>query len=269
MKRTFLLLTGFIGATALHAQLKEGTIFYDQKINMHRSIQDEQMRAMIPEFRTTKYQLQFSDSVSLYKAVPEDEAPDPFAGGGGGGPRVFTRMGAGAGDMYKNYSQMKSVQSTEMGGKSFLIVDSIRQQPWKIGTETKIVLGHTCHKATRKITQGVPVQRRVMMNGGVPASDTTIRTPQTKEVEVVAWYAEDITAPAGPENYGQLPGVILQLDIDNAATVYTATDIKKTVEQKDLKEPKKGKVVTPKEFSKVVSDMMGNMQMGGGGTIRF
>jgi GLPGLI family protein len=66
---------------------------------------------------------------------------------------VFSIGGAGSGDMYKNFSQMKSIQSTELAGKNFMIIDSIRQQPWKLGTETKQVLGHTCHKATRKIMQ--------------------------------------------------------------------------------------------------------------------
>lgn len=268
-------MAGFASVSLLHAQMKAGTIVYDQKINMHRNIQDEQMKAMMPEFRTAKYQLEFSDSVSLYKLIPEDEAPDPFAGGGGARRMVFTMGGAGS-ETYKNFSQMKSIQSSELGGKNFLIVDSIRQQPWKLGDETKTILGHICHKATRKIIQ--PAQRRMVFGGpGAPPADTakTARpgaVPAGKEVEVVAWYADDIVSPAGPESYGQLPGVILQLDVDNGATVYTATDIKKTVDQKSLKEPKKGKVVTQQEYVKMMMDLMGNgggIPMGGGGVMRI
>ena len=72
MKRLFFLLTGFVSLTALQAQVKQGTIIYERKINMHKTIQDEQMKAMIPEFRTSKHMLLFSDSVSMYKLVPED-----------------------------------------------------------------------------------------------------------------------------------------------------------------------------------------------------
>jgi GLPGLI family protein len=271
MKKAFLLLTGFASITILHAQIKEGTIFYDQKINMHRNIQDEQMKAMMPEFRTAKYQLEFSDSVSVYKIVPEDEAPDPFAGGGGGGRRVFTMNAGGSGDMYKNFSQMKSIQSTELAGKNFMIVDSIRQQPWKLGTETKQILGHSCHKATRRLTQAAGGRRIMVMNGGVTSPDTSAaKKPAGRDVEVVAWYADDIVSPAGPENYGQLPGVILQLDVDNGATVYTATEIKKTADLKNLKEPKKGKVVTQQEYTKMMMDMMGNGGMSiQSGSVRF
>jgi GLPGLI family protein len=263
MKRILFTLTAIVSFSFAQAQVKEGTIYYDQKTNMHRTITDEQMRAMIPEFRTAKYMLLFSDSVSVYKAVPEDEAPDPFAGGG----RTIIRMGGPAGgDLYKNLSQSKSVQSSELGGKNFLIVDSILQTPWKLGTETKTILGYTCHKATRKMQQPVrAVMRMNMSQGGTTTRDTTIKpgAPQMKEVDVVAWYADNIISPVGPESHGQLPGVIMQLDIDNAATVFTATEVKKSVDQKELKEPKKGKVVTRQEYMKLMTDLMSN-QMGGG-----
>ena len=83
MKKIIFSITSLLTAATLFAQVKEGTIIYERKINMHRRITDEQMKAMIPEFRTSKFQLLFSDSISMYKAVPEDNTPDPFAGNGG------------------------------------------------------------------------------------------------------------------------------------------------------------------------------------------
>jgi GLPGLI family protein len=267
MKRVFFMVVSLLGAGIVQAQVKEGTVIYERKVNMHRTIQDEQMRAMIPEFRTSKHLLQFSDSVSIYKLVPEDEAPDPFAGGGGGVRMVF-RGGADAGELYKNFSQARSVQSNELAGKNYLIVDAIQQQPWKMGTETKQVLGYTCHKATRKIMQPVPMLRTMSMTSGGNRTDSTSR-PQTREVEVVAWFADDIISPVGPESYGQLPGVILELDIDNGQTVYTATEVKKSVDIKDLKEPKKGKTVTRDEYNKLQADMMNSQMQGMPGGVRF
>jgi GLPGLI family protein len=249
------------------AQQKVGTVIFERKINMHRIIQDEQMRAMMPEFRTSEHILFFSDSVSVYKLVPEDEAPDPFAGGGGGGPRMMMRFGADGGDLYKNFTQSKSIQTSELGGKNFLITDSIRQQPWKLSTETKQILGYNCHKATRKINQPMMGMRRVTMTSGsgAPTVDTSSKNkPAPKEIEVVAWFADEIISPVGPENYGQLPGVILELNIDNGQTVYTAKEVKKTVDAKELKEPKKGKVVTQQEYMKMMQELMSN-QGGPGG----
>lgn len=261
MKRTFLLLSGLVSLCAAQAQVKEGTIVYEQKTNMHRLITDEQMRAMMPQFRTARFSLLFSDSVSLYKAIPEDEAPDPFAGSGS---RTTFRFGAAGGDLYKNFAQSRSVQATELGGKNFLITDSIRQQPWKLGTETKQILGYTCHRATRKVPQPQRIMRQVSTNSsGAATNDTTSKTAPGKEMEVVAWYADDLISPVGPDSYGLLPGVILEVDIDNGATVYNAVEIKKTVDAKELKEPKKGKVVTRQEYSKMMMDMMGNPGPGG------
>jgi GLPGLI family protein len=268
MKKLFFLLSGMISWGMLTAQVKEGTVIYERRRNMHRTITDEQMRAMVPEFSTSKHMLLFSDSISMYKVVPEDEAPDPFAGGGGGA-RIIMRSPSDAGELYKNFSQAKSIQATEIGGKNYLIVDSIQQQPWKLSAETKTILGHLCHKATRKVNQPAGQMRLMTFSGGNQSSDTTMqRGPQTKEVEVIAWYADDVIAPVGPENYGQLPGVILQLDVDNAATIYTATELNGKVDQKNLKEPKKGKVVTRQEYQKLMMDMMGS-QMGPGGNVRF
>ncbi len=254
----------------LAAQQKVGTVIFERKINMHRIIQDEQMRAMMPEFRTSEHILLFSDSVSVYKLVPEDEAPDPFAGGGGGGPRIMMRFGADGGDLYKNFTQSKSIQTSELGGKNFLITDSIRQQPWKLSTETKQILGYNCHKATRKINQPMMGMRRVTMTSGsgAPTIDTSSKNkPAPKEIEVVAWFADDIISPVGPENYGQLPGVILELNIDNGQTVYSAKEVKKTVDAKELKEPKKGKVVTQQEYMKMMQELMSNQ--GGPGMMRM
>ena len=42
---------------------------------------------------------------------------------------------------------------------------------------------------------------------------------------ISAWIAMDIPVPAGPEFQGQLPGLILGLDINNGQIVYNAVEI--------------------------------------------
>jgi GLPGLI family protein len=272
MKKAFLLIPAVMGISIVQAQIKEGTIVYERKINNHRTVTNDQMRAMIPEFRISKHLLIFSDSISVYRMIPENEAPDPFAGGAGsgGGVRISFNMvgGSDGGDLYKNFSQSKSILSSELAGKSYLVIDSITQQPWKLTNETKQILGYTCLKATRKITvQTGPVRTMTIGSPGANVSRDTTR-PKPREIELVAWYAQDIASPVGPESYGQLPGVILQLDSDNGMTVFTALEIKKEVDQKQLKEPKKGKTVSAAEFSKMRMDLM-QQQMQNGGGMRF
>jgi GLPGLI family protein len=266
MKKIIYLAALLFSGSGLFAQIHEGIIIYERKINMHRRIQDEQMKAMIPEFRTSKHQLLFSDSVSVYKIVPEDEMPE--AGGEGGG-RMIVRMGAPGdnGELYKNFAEGKSIQSTDLGAQTFIISDSIIKRSWKLTGETKTIMGYNCRKAVSTETMMMGGGIRISMNGsGNTQSDTTNR-PKPKEVTVEAWYAEGITAPVGPDSYGMLPGVILELNVDNGAMLYTAVEVKKEVSKKEIKEPKKGKKVTREEFMKMQMELMGGN--GGNRTIRF
>ena len=245
--------------STLFAQQKEGTVLYERKQNMHKNLPNEQMKAFIPEFRTSNHILIFSDSISVYRLIPEVDAPDPFAGGGGSGNVTF-RMGGGSdgGDMYKNFAQQKGLQSTEMGGKNFLIVDTLKTQPWKLSEETKKILGYTCYKATRKASAPRMMMMRTMSIGG-PSSGDTVKSANAvvpKEFEIVAWFTNDLVTPAGPENYGLLPGVILEIDVDNGTTVFKATEVKPTLNKKDLKEPTKGKPIGRAEFQKLQMEMM-------------
>jgi GLPGLI family protein len=264
MKKVVCLAAFLFCGAGLFAQVHEGVIIYEQKVNMHRRIQDEQMKAMIPEFRTSKHQLLFSDSISVYKAVPEDEMPD--AGGEGGG-RMVIRMGSPGdnGELYKNFAEGRSIQSMDLGAQTFIISDSIKKRSWKLTGETKTILGYECRKAVSTETLMMGAGMRIVTNGNTTNTDTSNRS-KPKEVTVEAWYADGITAPVGPESYGMLPGVILELNVDNGAVVFSAVEIKKEVAKKELKEPKKGKKITREEFMKMQMQLMGNGQTR---TIRF
>jgi GLPGLI family protein len=263
MKKIFASLLVLVSITSFGQNI--GTVVYERKINMHRRITDEQMKAMIPEWRISKHQLIFSDSVSVYKTLPEAEAPDPFEGGGG--RRMVFNMGGGDGGVtFKNFSTSTSLMETDLGDKTYIVEDSIRQQGWKLSDETKTILGIVCKKATTKIP-GTRGGIRMQMGGAPsrPATDTT-RPP---DVTVVAWYAESLITPVGPENYGNLPGLVLQVDVNNGETVYNAVDIKRTADNKELKEPKKGKRIPVVEFRKKQQDFMANQMQFGGGGIRI
>ncbi len=263
MKTVKLLLVFLLFITTIQAQTKEGIIVYERKINMHKRITDPQMRAYIPEFRTSKHELLFSDSASIYRTIPEDEMPETNEGG----VRMVMRFGGGDGDeLYKNFSLLQSIRQTDIGSKTYIVEDSIRTQQWKLSNETKTMMGYSCRKAIAKQTLRIAGNVRMITNtNGV--SDTTKSStsqPQQQEVEIIAWYAEEIVSPVGPENNGGLPGVILQLDINGGETVFTAVDIKKEVNSKLVKAPTKGKKITSQEYAKLMQQMIDNMQQNGG-----
>lgn len=259
MKRIVFAFIGLALSAGVAAQVKTGTIKYEKTQNMHRMIQNEQMKSFVPEFRNSKHQLVFNDSESVYKLIPELEGEES-----GGGTMMFRMSGNDGSLVYKNTASGISIEERELGSKTFLISDSIKNQKWKLVNETKEILGYNCRKATTTIEVRRGGTRVFTNNNGATTDTTTQRTPTIVKQEVVAWFATDIVSPAGPDNYNGLPGAILALDVDNGLISIKATEVKTTANAKELKEPKKGKKVTREEFNKLMMEAFGG-QGGGGG----
>ena len=261
------LMIAFISiSTSAIAQMKEGKISYERKINMHRNLPDPQMKSMVPEFRTDKFELIFNESVSLFRSVVDDEAPDPFAnaGGGGGGMRMNFRMPTA--NTFTDVSKQMQYEERAFFEKEFLIVDSLKQYKWKLSEETKTIAKQLCKKATTMITAPQMMRMRVSMGrGGENNTDTTANTPRApKETELVVWYAENIPVSFGPDNYSGLPGVIMEIDQDNGANVTTAVEVSAKYPKKELVAPTKGEKMNRVQFQENMQKLMQEMQRGGG-----
>ena len=238
MKKTKALLIACIAAQSLSAQVKEGIVTYEEKIDAHRRIpkENEEMKAMIPQFHINKYELLFADNKSLYKAVEEEPDLSEQPQGGGG---LVMRFGGADNVFYKDFSTQMAVEKRDLMEKEFIVEDSIRNVNWKlVDGETKTIAGHVCKKATGKSERGS---------------------------DLIAWYAEDISLSSGPGPFGGLPGLILGLDVNAGEFVYTAMNIQNKIDRNDLKAPTKGKKVTPAEFAKLRKELMGD----GNGPVRI
>jgi GLPGLI family protein len=263
MKKMLFVLFILFAANA-QAQIKEGMVIYEKKMDLYKLITDPAMQSRMPQFRTAKFSLLFTDTASLFKSYPDDQSSDQF--GGGGMMRMASML---EGDWYKNLNQRRSVESREIG-KTYLIEDSIRKTKWKMTAETKQILGHNCRKAVVQMPMSSTVfgTTRVRFNGRTVVSDTVSTTKAPEEIEVAAWFAEDIPVSSGPDTYGGLPGLILELDFDKGGTTFTALQVKEQSVTKDLKEPTKGKKITREEFTNLTKDLM-QSGMGGGGMMRM
>ena len=236
MKRIIALLVASAIFQWAAAQVKEGKITYEEKIDVHRRIpkENEQMRAMMPQFRTNKYELLFADNKSLYQHKEEETDLSEQPQGG-----IVMRFGGAENIFYKNFTLNKSIEKRDLMEKEFIVEDSIRNISWKlVDSETKSVLGHVCKKATGKSERGL---------------------------DLVAWYTEDIALSSGPGQFSGLPGLILALDINTGEITYTAQEIKDSVKKADIKAPTKGKKVTPEEFVKIRKELLGD----GNGPVRI
>ncbi len=215
-------------------QQTEGSIIYEQTVDVHRRLtgERERFKQFVPKTMSQKFELKFNNTASMFKTyIDEEEDPGP-----GGGRRRFRFFGGGAeGEMYRNFETLQFVNSREFQGKNYLIKGEIDQTPWKITGQSREIMGYPCMQAIY---------------------DDTL-----EQRELTAWFTPNIPVTAGPSTYGQLPGLILALDINNGEVVFRPIEVNfDAVTEKDLQEPKKGKEIEKEEFEVMLRERMEEMR---------
>jgi len=265
MYKKFLLFTiVLLSLTSSFAQVKEGKLIFERKVNMYRMITDPEMRARIPEFRVDKFELLFNEQSSMFKTIPDEDAPDPFANSGGGGERGGMRFNFRMPETatYTDISNQMQYESRSFFEKDFLIVDSLKPIQWKLSDETKTIAKFVCKKATAMI---IPQQMNMRFGGGRNRNNADTAAPaKPKEEEIVVWYTESIPLSIGPDAYTGLPGAILEVNSGNGSNVITAMEYTAKYASKDLKQPNKGEKMNRAQFQENMRKIMEDMQRGGG-----
>ncbi len=258
MKKISFALIGICSALTIQAQQKEGKVIYQRTIQMQIKIDDnDQIQQMMPKSRTDKFELTFGNNQSLWKHVDEDDNNDEVSGNG----MQIRMVTPGQNDVvFHDFSSSKKIEQRDIMEKKFIVRDSIRKLNWKLTGESQTILGHVCQKATAQRT-GIRTQM-TMDNGRMERKEIN------DTANIVAWFTNDIPVPAGPEVQGQLPGLILALEMNDGRVVYKAIDIQTKTDIASIKEPTKGKKVTPEEFTKEREEMMREMQKNNEGSNR-
>lgn len=178
------------------------------------------------EMHKLEYQLMFNNYESIYKEVESmdvDEVNSGFA-------KLYSRrVGGKNGLFYNNIKDSKILRQKELSGKMFLIKTQFKDQKWNITQESKKIGKYTCFKATTSY----------MME--------TVRGE--KEIKATAWYTQDIPFPFGPANYSGLPGLILE--IESQGVIIFANKINLSKRKCKIEEPKKGKLISDKEYNEI------------------
>jgi GLPGLI family protein len=294
MKKIFfvsiLMVSGFI-----NAQNFQGMAVYESKTStsdmtsnfrgnreitpeMQKQI-EERMKAM---FEKT-FVLTFDKNASNYVEEEKIEA----AGQQGGGMRFMSSMMGGGGTHYKNVKEKIFSVDKEFAGKEFLVQDSLPKLDWKLSGETKQIGNYMCFKATavRPVSQSdfrnfrrkkdeekkeEVKQEETKTEEKKEARNTNFmdQWEVPKEIVVTAWYTPDIPINQGPENYWGLPGLILEVS-DGKTVILCSKIVINPKEKKEIKAPKKGKLVTQSEYDKIVAEKMEEWRemgrQGGGG----
>ncbi len=165
-----------------------------------------------------KMTLAFNENQSLY-AYGEENTEQGWSG------RKETFF------LTKNFTAEHSTDYIDMLGKTYIVDDTLHTPTWRILNQIKEVAGYICMKAE------------------------TVDT--VKNQKITAWFAQDIPVMAGPERYFGLPGLILELDINEGDVTIVASKVefKKLTNEFNLKKIK-GKKISDAEYTKIIADFI-------------
>lgn len=284
MKNTILAVL-LLATTLIQAQDFQGMAVYESKTSTSEMMKNfGGNREITPEMKQTieermkkmfekTFILNFDKSASIYKEEEKLDAPGQNNGGG----RMMTSMMGGGGTQYKNVKEKMYSVDKEFFGKEFLIKDSLPSYKWQMTAETKKIGEYTCYKATAVVATDATDFRNFRMRDdkekeekekAAKVKDSTAANKKTnfmdeveqiKEKTITAWYAPEIPINQGPDKYWGLPGLILE--VNDGTTIILCSKIALNVKDKaKIEAPKKGKVVSQKEYDETVTKKMQEMR---------
>lgn len=213
-----------------------GTITYEKSINTYAIIRRlygddltkgflsqayEQYKKTQPQFRVLKSTLVFDATKTLFTPVPPDAASNSF----------FSLPNTDQfNTIYTDLDARTIVEQKAVFEQTFLVKDSVRRIKWKITDETRDIAGYHCRRANG-----------LMMDS----------------IYVVAFFANQIPVSGGPESFGGLPGMILEVALPHENLVWKATSVTEGAGQA-ISPPKKGKPVNNKQLFEILDDVFKN-----------
>lgn len=241
MKYIFTCIIGLL-PFLLIAQLDRGQVVYLETTQLDIRIPeaDAAMMANIPREDKNEYELFFTPAASLYRpapaaASPEENWPQPQQGA------VF-RMQRPLNIRYADLPAGRYTEQLNFLGRDFLVQDVLPTYQWQTTGQRRNLLGLPVLKAT-----------------AISERDT-----------IEAWYTPSIPVATGPAGYGGLPGLILEVSLNNGRRIIQATHFSPQAElPADFAPPTKGKVVTRAEMQQIREEKMREMGGSNGNVIRI
>ncbi len=217
--------------TSSYAQMAEGKIVYNRKtdwisimskLSYLSSEEIDRMRLTWGNQDDNKgrnYELFFKDNKTVY-TYKEEQSESGYSW------RKSKYI------LIRDYKKQIIKDLKEDLGVSFLVEDAIPKTKWKILNEIKEIEGYLCMKAET--------------------------TDTIKGQTIHAWFSDAIAFNGGPEGFGGLPGMILELDINDGDAVITATNVDLNTPLDKLPIPKKmkGKKVNTEKLNGMIAEFI-------------
>lgn len=207
---------------------RSGLIEYQKNVNMYaiiqRSIDKENETLLKPAFETYKEQhpqfkelkstLIFADNKTLFTPVGVNTSITSFFND----PQIAMQNNI----VYSDLNNKLLISKRKVFDETYLLKDSVKNIKWKFTDEVRDVAGYPCRRA----------------NGLTLDS-----------VYVVAFYTDKIPVSGGPELFGGLPGMILQLALPHENVSWIATKVEEVeLPVNSILPPTGGSIVNLKEL---------------------
>jgi len=257
MKSIFTLFIAFLTITTFAQKDFQGKATYMSKTSVDMDNfgggqmseqQKKQRMEQMKSFLEKTYILSFNKNESSFKEEAKLDAP------GTQGSRWGSSNGQGS--IYTNLKERKIIEDVEMFSKRFLIVEDMEQPKWELGTETKKIGNYTCYKATmvkvdKSVDFGSIFGRRG--RGNQQEKEDSKTEEEVRTIEVTAWYTPQLPVSSGPNSYGGLPGLILELSAGRTTMLCTEIVLNPS-DALEIDKPTKGKEVTRDEYNVIIKE---------------
>ncbi|HMX83663.1 MAG TPA: GLPGLI family protein [Saprospiraceae bacterium] len=201
--------TGFLSAQGFEGEIVYERTYFWVNVNQHLPYlsEEEKDRMKLTYGKkagwSSKYKLWAKDNQTLY-TYDEDQ---PVESDWAWRQDEFV--------IFRDLNKRSTKQLIETLGRTYLIDEAATPPKWKILNEIKDVAGYICMKAETY--------------------------DSIKDQRIVAWFTDQIPVDGGPEMMFGLPGMILELNMNQGSVIITALSVKPMKLEKGLPLPKKWK----------------------------
>ncbi|WP_447641783.1 MULTISPECIES: GLPGLI family protein [Chitinophagaceae] len=216
--------------------LSKGKITFEKRVNMYAQMQQmfkgendswvddvkDYFKKNNSQFQIAQYVLYFDNNKTLYKNLPSEEVKQ----------NIWFMYNDEDNSTYSDFAKEECIRERHVYEDFFLLTDSCRKISWKITNETREIAGINCRRANAIIMDSV---------------------------YVVAFYADEIITPGGPESFNGLPGMILGVALPYDHVTWFATKIETDANAgKAIVPPTKGKKMNNKEYVEILTPALKN-----------
>ena len=214
-----------------------GTISYTETIKLEINIDGGMAPPPgMPTEMTNKTTLYYNDKFSLYKndEAAQNEKTSEQAESGDGNHFMFL-MAPPDNQVFCDFEKKTMTRKEDFMQRQFLIESELNAEGWKMTGKQKMILNYPCMEAVK----------------------------QDSLDKKTIWFTSAIPVTAGPGQFVGLPGMVLEVNINDGERIIAATQINAELDTEKLIKPKDGKKVTDEEFDEIVAEKMKEMGIEG------